>query len=127
MFNLLVSRKLQPKRVAFHNVYDYLVNNYGEINDTLCYMSIESYIGNIEELNQSKINADFSYDNAVKTLSKFPWIGTLIDSNDKRMDEFKKSLGKNVRNVVIHLVAQNNICDYCTEITIADGVVLIIT
>lgn len=127
MFNLLTSRKLQPKRVVFDNVYKYLTDNYGDVDDTLCYICIEAFIGDIEQLVQSRIDADFSFDNASKTLSRFPWISALFDSNTKRIDDFKKSLGKNVKNVVIRLVARDNICEYCTEIEIADGIVLIIT
>ena len=126
MFGLFTKNFNNVQTVRFGNIYQYLLRKYGKVDETLCYIPVETYIGDGDQMIQSIIGGDFSPEKVVATLGKLPFVNTII-SNVANNSDFKRSLGSRVENVVIRLVAKSNTPDYCTEVDLGDGIVLVIT
>ena len=126
MFGLFTKNFNSVQTVRFGNIYQYLLRKYGKVDETLCYIPVETYIGDGDQMIQSIIGGDFSPEKVTATLGKLPFVNTII-SNVANNSDFKESLGSKVENVVIRLVAKSNTPDYCTEVDLGDGIVLIIT
>ena len=126
MFGLFTKNFNNVQTVRFGNIYQYLLRKYGKVDETLCYIPVETYIGDGDQMIQSIIGGDFSPEKVVATLGKLPFVNTII-SNVANDSNFKRSLGSRVENVVIRLVAKSNTPDYCTEVDLGDGIVLVIT
>ena len=126
MLGLFTKNFNSVQTVRFGNIYQYLLRKYGKVDETLCYIPVETYIGDGDQMIQSIIGGDFSPEKVTATLGKLPFVNTII-SNVANNSDFKGSLGSKVENVVIRLVAKSNTPDYCTEVDLGDGIVLIIT
>lgn len=126
MLGLFTKNFNSVQTVRFGNIYQYLLRKYGKVDETLCYIPVETYIGDGDQMIQSVIGGDFSPEKVTATLGKLPFVNTII-SNVANNSDFKGSLGSKVENVVIRLVAKSNTSDYCTEVDLGDGIVLIIT
>ena len=128
MFDLFTTNKRinNIQTVKFGNIYQYLLRKYGRVDETICYIPIESYIGDGDQLVQGIIAGDFSATKVISTLGKLPFIN-MVMSNVTNNSDFKRSLGERIENVVIRLTAKGNTTDYCTEVDFGDGIVLIIT
>ena len=126
MLGLFTKNFTNVQTVRFGNIYQYLLRKYGKVYETLCYIPVETYIGDGDQMIQSVIGGDFSPEKVTATLGKLPFVNTII-SNVANNSDFKESLGSKVENVVIRLVAKSNTSDYCTEVDLGDGIVLIIT
>ena len=108
MFGLFTKNFTNAQTVRFGNIYQYLLRKYGKVDETLCYIPVETYIGDGDQMIQSVIGGDFSPEKVTATLGKLPFVNTII-SNVANNSDFKESLGSKVENVVIRLVAKSTI------------------
>lgn len=114
------------ENVPFGNIVKYCQNKYGKLDKTLCFIPIESYIGNGDQLVQDKITINSSKVNIAGKILNIPGIVKFFLEKKYNPENFKRMFGEDVKNVIIGVNTGNGTAETCTEIDTGDGGIILL-